>query len=528
MLGLFCGAFWTFVSLAPMQSAADEFVFSNAAEPETLDPHRMSGSYDSNIANQIFEGLMSRGPDWATVVPGQAETYSVSRDGKTYTFRLRPQLKWSDGSPLTARDFEYSLLRLMDPATASPYAYWFTETVEGAREFAKDPKAEMRSKVKVKAVDDRTLSITLSKPVPYFLQLLAETPAFPVKQAIVEKHKDGWIRPEHMVSNGPFKLTEWKVNDRIVMQKNPHYYGAEKVRLTRAVALPIVDKQTAVNLFRQGRLDWSGPQGAPHGLVPAYRADPYFRVHPAFISYFYRINVSRPVLKDVRVRQALSLAINRLELVERVTRGGELVANVYVPPKIGDAKSVETLVGIDPKQNALRAKQLLSEAGYPGGKGFPVLELLYNTDETHKRVALAIQQMWKKELGIEVRLFNQEWKVYLKKQQMLDFDLSRAGWAGDYPDPSTFLEIFLANSGNNQTGWKNADYDRLFDEANAQMNHQKRLEMMTKAESLLLKDSPIIPLFFYTNFGFLRPEVQGFEPNLIDRPFLKYISKQGS
>jgi len=217
-----------------------------------------------------------------------------------------------------------------------------------------------------------------------------------------------------------------------------------------------------------------------------------------------------------------------LELVERVTRGGELSANVYVPPKIGDSKSVETLVGIDPKQNVLRAKQLLSEAGYPNGKGFPVLELLYNTDETHKRVALAIQQMWKKELGIEVRLFNQEWKVYLKKQQMLDFDLSRAGWAGDYPDPSTFLEIFLTNSGNNQTGWKNAEYDRLFDEANSQMDHKRRLEIMTKAESLLLKDSPIIPLFFYTNFGFLRPEVQGFEPNLIDRPFLKYISKQGS
>jgi oligopeptide transport system substrate-binding protein len=527
MFSFLCGFVWSFVALAPMQSPPDEFVFNNSAEPETLDPHRLSGSYDSNITNQIFEGLMSRGADWATVVPGQAETYSVSADGKTYTFRLRPQLKWSDGSPLTAKDFEYSFLRLMDPATASTYAYWFTDSVEGGQAFAKNPTTENRANVKVRAIDDRTLSITLSKPVPYFLQLVAETPAFPVKREVVEKFKDAWIRPENIVSNGPFRLAEWKVNDRIVMEKNPHYFAAQKVKLNRAVALPISDKQTAVNLFRQGRLDWSGPQGAPGSLVAAYRSDPQFRVHPAFITYFYRLNVTRPPLNDVRVRQALTLAINRQELVERVTRGGELATSVYVPPKVGDSKSVETLVGIDHKQNVARAKQLLAEAGFPNGKGFPAMELLYNSDETHKRVALAIQQMWKKELGVDIRLFNQEWKVYLQKQQMLDFSVSRAGWAGDYPDAATFLEIFLSDSGNNQTGWKNAEYDRLFAAANKQMNVKARNEMMAQAESILLREAPIIPLFFYTNFGFLRPEVLGFEPNLIDRPFLRYISKQG-
>lgn len=527
MFGFIGGAFLSLMTVVPMKTSIDEFVFNNTAEPETLDPHRLSGAYDSNIAVQIFEGLMSRGSDWATVVPGQAETYSVSQDGRVYTFRLRPQLKWSDGSRLTAQDFQYSIIRAMDPVTANPYAYWFTDVIEGGDVFYKSPTPENRKKVQVDATDDRTLTITLKKPVPYFLQLLAETAAFPVKREVVEKHKDAWIRPGNIVSNGPFQLVDWKVNDRIVLEKNPHYYAAEKVRLKRAVAMPIVDKQTAVNLFRQGRLDWSGPQGAPNSLVPAYRSDPQFRIHPAFITYFYRFNTKKPPLNDVRVRQALSLAINRLELVERVTRAGELATSVYVPPKIGDSKSVETLIGIDHKQNLARAKQLLSEAGFPNGKNFPSLELLYNTDETHKRVALAIQQMWKKDLGIDVKLYNQEWKVYLQKQQMLDFDISRAGWSGDYPDPASFLEIFLAESGNNQTGWKNPSYDELFQNANKQTDPKLRAGLLSQAESLLLKESPIMPLFFYTNFGFLRPEVQGFEPNLIDRPFLKYISKQG-
>jgi len=519
-------AFALVFALPPMKSAKDEFVFNNKAEVETLDPHVATGTPDNNIIIQMFEGLMTRKADWATITPGAAESYKVSKDGLTFTFKLRPNLKWSDGSKLTAKDFEYSFHRAVDPQTIAQYAYWFTDTIVGMKEYAAKPSVATQKATGVKAIDDQTLQIKLKQPVPYLLQILAESLAFPVKKDVVEKFGSQWTRPANIVSNGPFKLIEWKVAEKIVLERDPHFYDSANVKIKKIVAIPVVERQTAVDLFKQGRLDWSGYNGAPNAMVPAFKSDPNFRMNPGFITYLYRFNTTRPPLNDIRVRQALSLAINRSEIVEKVTRAGEIPASALVPSGVGTYKNAPGIVSADTKANIERAKKLLADAGFPGGKGLRKLTIHYNTDENHKRVALAIQNMWKRDLGIEVEPFNQEWKVYLKAQESLDYDISRSGWAGDYPDPATFLELFQSTSDNNMTGWKNKTYDELFSEANRTMDPNKRNDILQKAETILLDESPIAPIFFMTNFSFIRPEVQGFAPNLIDRPYVRYMSKK--
>lgn len=514
------------MSLAPAQTQKDEFVFNNEGEPESIDPAVATGAPDATIIIQMFEGLMARQSDWATLKPGMAESYSISKDLKTYTFKLRRGLKWSDGSPLTAKDFEYSWLRLMRPATGAQYSFWLVNNVVGGREYAAKPTAETAAKVGIKAKDDLTFVVTLDKPVSYFLQLTSEPALAPVKAEVVEKYGTTWTRPEHIVTNGPYKLVEWKVQDRIVMEKNPNFFDAASVKLKRIVALPIEDRQTGMNLYQQGKLDWSGTNGVPNSLVPSLRKEPSFRVFPGFITYFYRINTTRPPLNDIRVRQALALAIDRKQLTEKVTAGGEIPVSYFVPTNTGTYKSPQGLATGDYKSDADRARKLLAEAGFPGGKGFRKINILYNTDQNHKKIAQAVSQMWKKELGITAEPFNQEWKVYLKSQEAKDYDVSRSGWQGDYPDPATFLENFLSDSGNNMTGWANKEFDKIFAESNAMPYGADRNKHMAKAEEILLNEAPIAPIYVYTNFGFLRPEVVGFDTNLIDRPYFKYFSKK--
>ncbi len=518
-------AFTLITSLPPAQTGKDEFVFNNSAEIESLDPQFLTGVPDNNIAVQIFEGLMTRKQDWLTLTNGQAESYKLSKDGKTYTFKLRPNLKWSDGSDLTAKDFEYSWLRAIHPKTMAGYVSWLTDNVVGAAEYNKAPTDANAAKVAAKALDARTFEVKLLKAVPHFIQFTAEAITYPVKKSVVEKFKDQWTRPENIVSNGAYKIVEWKVQDKIVLEKNPNYYDAANVKLSKVVAYPIVDRQTSVNLFKQGKLDWSGHNGAPNSLVPAFKSDPNFRMNPGFISYFYRINTTRKPFDDKRVRQALSLAVDRKMLVESVTRGGEIPAGFLVPQKIGTYKSPTNFISADHKANVEKAKKLLAEAGFPGGKGMKAVEILYNQDENHKKIALTIQQMWKKELGVDAKLNNQEWKVYLKNQVAKDFDFSRSGWQGDYPDPMNFLELFVSTSGNSHTGWKNPQYDKLIADAASTADEKKRNKLLSEAEALLIDEMVIMPLYIYTNFSFVRPEIVGFEPNLVDRPYVRYLKK---
>ncbi|MBN8555242.1 MAG: peptide ABC transporter substrate-binding protein [Deltaproteobacteria bacterium] len=523
---LFSLTFALLSALPPAQTSKDEFVFNNRGEPESIDPHFATGVPDNSVIAQIFQGLMARKADWATLVPGDAESYKISKDLKTYTFKIRKGLKWSDGTPLTAKDYEYSWLRVLRPETLSNYSYWLTDNVVGALAYQEKPTPENAAKVGIKAIDNETFVVTLNKPVPYFLHLTAETILAPVKKEVVEKWGSQWTRPENIVSNGPYKLSSWKVQDRIVMDKNPLFHDAANVKLQRVVALPIEDRQTGVNMYQQGKLDWSGHNGAPNSLVPAFKANPDFRIFPGFISYYYLFNTKRPPLDNPKVREAMVLTIDRDELVKQVTRGGEIGYGALVPPHTGTYGGAQGLPSKDFKADVAKAKKLLAEAGFPEGKGFRTLNLLYNTDENHKKVALALSQMWKKNLGITVAPFNQEWKVYLKSQNAKDFDLSRQGWQGDYPDPATFLELFQSKSGNNHTGWASAEYDKKFQETNNMPAGKARDAKLKEVEELLLKDAPIAPIFIYTNFGFLRPEVVGFEENSIDRPYVRYFSKK--
>jgi len=518
-------------ALPAAQTAPNEFVFGNENEPETIDPHKISGVPDNNVAIQIFEGLLQHGPDWVSLLPGQAEAVPSPQDGgKKYTFKLRPNLKWSDGKALTAKDFEYSWLRAMRAETMGPYSYWLTDTIQGAKEYSTEPTEENRKKVGVRAIDDRTFEVRLVRPIPYFLHLTAESPLFPVRQDVVEKHGDQWTRPDHIVSNGPYRLSQWAVSQRIVLEKNPHYWDAANVQIERVVALPLNDKQTAVNLFRQGRLDWTGPNGAPNALVPSLRQrDQHFRLAPAFITYFYRFNVTKPPLDDVRVRQALALAIDRERLVNAVTRGGESVALALVPPKTGEYVSPSGVVTGEFSEDVKKAKALLkSYLEEKGEDSLRTLTLQYDSRELHRRIAQAVQEMWREHLGVTLRLNNLEWKVYLAAQRQMDFDISRSGWMGDYPDPATFLELFTSTSGNNHTGFSHAEYDRLFKLSNEEPNPKKRLEHLKKIEGILLEEVPITPMFYYVNFSLLRPEVQGFQKNLVDRPYVRFFSKKSA
>ncbi|MDB5038131.1 MAG: transporter substrate-binding protein [Bacteriovoracaceae bacterium] len=514
-------------TLAPMQTGKDEFVFGNEGEVESVDPAFETGVPDNTIVVQIFEGLLSRKADWIELIPGLAEKLpTISKDGKTYTFKLRPNLKWSDGTPLTAKDFEYSWVRAIDPKTLADYAYWLTNSVVGAAEYNKNPTPENAKKVMAKAIDDRTFVVNLKKVTPSFSQICSLALTYPVKKEVVEKWKEQWTRPEHIVGTGPYKMVEWKVQDKIVMEKNPYYYDADKVKIPRVVALPITDRQTVVNLFKQGKLDWSGRNGSPNALVPSFKSDPQFRVHPSATTYLYWINTSNPPLNDKRVRQALTLAIDRKQLVENVTRGGEIPAGFFVPQNLGHYKSPTGIVSNDHKADLEKAKKLLAEAGFPGGKGMRPLKIQYNSDENHKKIALTVQQMWKRDLGVETVLTNLEWKVYLQEQRAMNFDFSRGGWQADYPDPGTFLEILTPGSENNHTRWKNAKYGEIFDRANSMMDETKRNKVLAEAEKLMLEEAPIIPFYTYTNFGFLRPEIAGFTPNLVDQPFVRYMSKK--
>jgi oligopeptide transport system substrate-binding protein len=350
--------------------------------------------------------------------------------------------------------------------------------------------------------------VQLNKPLSYFTHIVCESIFFPVKKEVVEKFGDQWTRPEHIVSAGPFKLVEWKVQDRMILEKDAQYWRAGDVKLKKVTIFPVEDRQTALNMFRQGRLDWTGHDGAPNSLVPSFRNDPNFRISPGFTSYFYWINTQRPPLDDLRVRKALVLAMDRKNLVKEVTRGGEVPAGFFVPVNTGSYKSPAGIVSDDYRADLEKAKKLLAEAGYgPGGKKIRPLKLIYNNDENHKKIAVAFQQMLKKELGIDLVLTNMEWKVYLKTQTAMDFDLSRAGWQGDYPDPSAFLENALSTCGNNYSGWKNSTFDQLFEKANRTADTKTRNKLLYDAESLMLSEAPMIPVYIYTHFGFLRPEV---------------------
>ena len=494
----------------------------NGAEPEGLDPQIVTGVPEHFILAALLEGLLSEHPKTLAPEPGVAEQWQISEDGREYTFKLRSNAKWTNGDSVKASDFVYSYQRMLTPALGSKYAYML-HVLKNAKAFNEGTLKDF-SKVGVKAVDDNTLVLILEEPTPYFLQLINHYSWYPVHPPTIKKfggmtQRDSkWTQPENFVGNGSFRLKEWKLNEHVLVEKSATYWDAAKVKLEKIYFLPITSAETEEKMFRDNQLH--ATQTIPLTRIEHYqkKESDVLRVDPYLGTYFYRVNVNHKALKDKRVRQALAMSINRHEITRFVLKAGQIPAYHITPPNTAGYTARAKF-----EFNPERARELLSEAGFPDGRDFPKIDIYYNTSEAHKQVAEAIQQMWKKTLNIDVGLENQEWKVYLDNVNKVNYHVARAGWIGDYNDPNTFLDMWLTGGGNNQTGWSNARYDQLIKEAAKAGDPKARFEKFQEAEAILIDEMPVIPIYFYVSLSLVKPNVRGWYPNILDHHPYKYI-----
>lgn len=497
---------------------------SNGSEPQDIDPQTVSGSPELKLCQAFFEGLLTEDPKDLHPVPGLAESWEVSADGKVYTFRLRPNLKWSNGDPILASEMVESYKRILSPKLGAEFAALIYSFVAGAKDYF-DGKTTDFGQVGFKAPDERTLQVTLRNPTPYLPKIIASHIAWtpvPVKAltkfGALDQRRTQWTRAGNLVGSGPYVLKEWSPNQRIIAVRNPHYWDARTVKLDEIHFYASGDIATDERSFRTGQLHITND--LPNAKIDAYRKDfpDSLRIDPWLSVYFYRCNVSRPPLNDKRVRRALALALDRESLVKNVARGGQQPAYATTYPDTAGYTARARLAGtVDD------AKRLLAEAGFPGGNGLPTVEILYNTSENHRSIAEAIQQMWRKNLGINVSLVNQEWKVYLDMRHTKNYSLARAGWIADYVDPHSFLEIWESTNGNNDTGWSNAEFDRLLQVALAAKTDAERYEVYQKMDAILVDELPLIPIYYNTRVRAVSPKVKNFHPTLLDNHPYKYI-----
>ena len=511
-------------SVTPVDSGLENqiFHFGNGTEPQGLDPHIVTGVPENHLLTALCEGLTIYNPKGGPQLPGVAESWDISPDGLIYTFKLNKDAKWSNGDSVTADDFVWSWKRILTASLGSQYPdmLYYVKNAESYHLGEIDDF----SKVGVKAIDDSTLEVELRSPTSFFIKLLHHYSTYPVHKETVLKfgpiddRYGEWTRPGNFVCNGPFQLKTWELNNKIVVEKNPHYYDASMVRLNEIHYYPVSNVMTEDRMFRAGQLHLTSSM--PTQKCPIYieEKNPNLKIDPYMGTYFYRINTENETLSDVRVRKALAYSIDRQLLVDKVTQCGQIPAYSFTPPG-SNGYQPSTQIPYDP----VLAKQLLAEAGYSSDNPFPKLEILFNTNEGHRKVALAIQQMWQNELGIQVELVNQDWKVYLSREMVGDFQISRAGWIGDYEDPNTFLDLMRPNRGNNKTGWENMDFDALVEEANSINDQEKRYELLNEAEKILIDNMPIIPLYTYVRVYQLSPDVKGFNPHILDHHHPKFI-----
>lgn len=494
----------------------------SGSEPKDLDPHVATGVTEHHIIMALLEGLVAEDPVDLHPVPGVAERWDISPDGKVYTFHLRANAKWSNGDPVTARDFFETYKRILTPTLASEYAYMHF-VVKNAEAYNAGKLTDF-AQVGYRVVDDHTLEITLENATPYFLPLLNHMSWFPVHLPTIAKYGPAyqrgskWTRAGRFVGNGPFTLEKWRVNDVIIVKKSPTYWDQATVRLNEIRFYPIEDNNSEERAFRAGQLHVT--ETLPLAKIETYRRNrpDVFSFGPYLGTYFYRLNTTKPPLNDKRVRRALAIAIDRESLAANVTRGGQTPAYHFTPPGTA-GYDCRTKLPAD----IAEARRLLAEAGYPNGKGFPRMELLFNTSEGHKAIAEALQQMWKRQLNIEVELVNEEWKVFLDSTQSLNYQIARGSWIADYVDPNSFLDMWLTGGGNNETGWANKEYDALIAAAASAPGPQQRLEFFQQAEALLLDEMPIIPIYFYTRVCLKRPELKGWHSTLLDNHPYKHV-----
>ncbi|MDZ4816056.1 MAG: peptide ABC transporter substrate-binding protein [Verrucomicrobiota bacterium] len=495
-----------------------DLTFLNGAEPESIDPAIITGQPEGRIVLSLFEGLTSRNSK-GDVVPGVAERWELSTDARKYTFFLRPNAQWSNGDPVTAQDFYYSWKRVLEPVTASSYASQLF-FVKNAEEYQGGKMTDF-NQVGIKVISPLVLEVELVNPTPFFLDLCAFSTLMPVHRGTIEKHGDEWIKPGKIVSNGPYQLEDWRINDKIRLSINEKYWDKDRVKLKLIDVLPTTQANTAYNLFYAGQADLILDKGLiPAILLEQLKKTPDFHSSPILATYFYRFNVTRKPFDDPRVRKAFAMVIDKPRIVTRITKAGEPPAFSMTPP---GTKNYVPPQGLS--YNIQEARKLLSDAGFPGGEGMPLVRILYNKTEMNEQIATEIQEMFKKELGVQVELQNQEWKVYLGSLNSLNYDIARSSWVGDYNDPNTFLSIFTSEDGNNRTGWKNKAFDDLIRRAGAAADLAERQRLFQEAEiKLVTEEAVIVPLYHYVGINFYNPtKLGGIEGNLLDEHPLKEI-----
>lgn len=510
------------------EKTAQRISYNLGSEPKTIDPQLNTAIDGSIVAGNIFEGLYFVGVDSKTV-PAAAESVKVSDDGLVYTFTLRKDGKWSDGKPVTAKDFEYAWKRGLNPATAMEYSYQLYYIKNAEKYYNGQAKVE---DLGIKVIDDYTIEVTLQAATPYFLSLTAVPAYFPLREDIVAKDSAWATKVETYIGNGPFKIKAWAPKESITLERNTNYWNASKVKLEELVLNMIVDQKTFLGAFKSGEIDMI--DGPPPAEIPSLLKDGLAKTYPYLGTYFYVVNLSgnlkntnpeaEKFLSNVKVRQALSAAIDRKLLVEQVTKGGQLPATGYVPKGVVDTagKEFADKKYIEPTADIEKAKKLLAEAGYGQGVKIPKLTLTYNTSETHALMAQAIQDMWSKNLGLQIELKNEEWAVFQTTRSSKNYEIARHGWIADYNDPMTFMDMWINGGGNNDAAYNNPEYDTLIKAAQVEQNPEKRTATLHQAEDLLMRDMPVIPIYFYTKIVCANPKVK----NVAVSPLGQYYFKE--
>ncbi|KFX07410.1 peptide ABC transporter substrate-binding protein [Pectobacterium betavasculorum] len=484
-----------------------ELVRNNGAEVSSLDPHKIEGVPESNVSRDLLEGLVIADVNGKTS-PGVAESWD-NKDFKVWTFHLRKDAKWSNGEPVTAQDFVYSWQRLADPKTASPYAsylqYGHLLNIDDIIAGKKSPET-----LGVKAIDDHTLEVTLSEAVPYFYKLPVYVAMSPVNKTAIEKFGDKWTQPQNWVGNGAYKLKSWVVNEKMVLERNPQYWDNAHTVINQVTYLPIASEVTDVNRYRSGEIDMTYNQ-LPIELFQKLKKEipDEVKVNPYLCTYYYEINNQKPPFNDVRVRDALRMGLSQDILTNKVKNQGDIPAYGFVPPYIDgfNAQTPEWFTWSQAKRNE-EAKKLLAEAGYTKQKPL-TFNLLYNTSDLHKKIAIAAASIWKQNIGVDVKLENQEWKTFLNTRHQGTYDVARGGWCADYNEPSTFLNSMLSDSSSNTSHYKSKEFDALVAKSLQVKTDEERANVYQQAEALLNKDAVIAPVYYYANTRLVKPYVGG-------------------
>lgn len=525
--GVLCASTATWAANVPAGTQlADkqELVRNNGSEPASLDPHKVESDVEFNIISDLFDGLVSVSPA-GEIQPRLAEKWE-NKDNTVWTFHLRPGITWSDGTPITAEDIVWSWQRLVDPKTASPYAsYPGSMRIVNGTDIAEGKKAP--ESLGVKAINDSTLEVTLTQPNAAFLAMLAHPSLVPIDKVLVGRFGDKWTKPEHFVSSGAYKLSQWVVNERIVAVRNPKYWDNEHTVINKVTYLPISSEAADVNRYKAGEIDivYTVPINQFAQLKKTLGSE--LDVSPQLATYYYQFNTTRPPFNDARVRKALNLALDKDIIADKVLGQGQRPAWLISQPDIGGVKLQNPDYASWPMDKRIaEAKKLLAEAGFNDSHALS-FNLLYNTSESHQRIAIAASSMWKKNLGVEAKLQNQEWKTMLDTMHTHNFDAVRYAWIADYDDAATFLNTFRTGDSQNTTQYSNPDYDRALVNAAKSKTAEERGKFYQQAEDLLGRDVPAIPVYHYVRTHLVKPWVGGFTPDKLGYYYTKdmYIKK---